>query len=261
MKCDFTNKVCVVTGASRGIGSVMVRDFAAEGGKVVGAGRNVEALRKLADEVTAAGGTFVPVEADLSKMVQCKKLVDTALREFGQIDVLVNNLGITGAHKPIRDLQPEEWQEALDTNLTSVYACIHYAVGTMMDRKSGAIVNVSSVGVKIPSPMRVPYVATKMGMHGITRVLAHELGPYNIRVNTVSPGFVDGERSDEVQERMAKNRGIPKDEMRHIMLQASPLRRSVPPGDISNMVRYLASDFGASLTGQDIDVAAGLAFN
>jgi NAD(P)-dependent dehydrogenase (short-subunit alcohol dehydrogenase family) len=257
---DFTGKVCVVTGVGRGIGRVLCPDFAREGGKVVGAARNPETLASLEAEIIKAGGAFLPVSVDLSKLADCEKLIRATEAKFGPVDVLVNNLGISGAQKPIRDLTPAEWQTALDTNLTSVYACIHYAVGPMMERKSGSIVNVSSIGPKIPSPFRAPYGATKMGMIGITRVLAHELGPYNIRVNAVSPGFVDGEQCDEVQEMMARNRVVPKDEMRKIMLSASPLKRSVPLGDISAMIRYLASDAGRSMTGQDINVDAGLTF-
>ena len=129
-----------------------------------------------------------------------------------------------------------------------------------MDRRSGAIINISSLATKIPSPKRVAYVAPKMGMVGITRVLAHELGPYNIRVNTVSPGLVDGERSQEAQERMSESLGMSIDDVRDMVLARSPLHRSVPPSDISTMVRYLASEYGRSITGQDIDVATGMAF-
>jgi NAD(P)-dependent dehydrogenase (short-subunit alcohol dehydrogenase family) len=261
MRFDLAGKVCVITGAGRGIGRVMSADFAADGAKVVGCSRRAEPLDSLAREIAASGGDFLPLAADLSRIEECERLIAAATERYGQVDVLVNNLGIGGAQKAIRDLQPAEWMEAINTNLSSVYGCIHYAVGGMMDRKSGAIVNISSIGPKIASPYRVPYVTTKMGMIGITRVLAQELGPYNIRVNAVSPGFVDGERSDEVQEAMAKNRGITAAKMRDIMLQATPLRRSVPPGDISQMVRFLASDAGRSISGQDIAVDAGLTFS
>jgi NAD(P)-dependent dehydrogenase (short-subunit alcohol dehydrogenase family) len=257
MKCDFEGKVCVITGASRGIGAQLALDFAADGATVVGSGRNAEALESLDAKIRAAGGKFVAVRGDLSKLAQCKQLIDKAL-ELGGVDVLVNNLGITGAHKAVRDLSPEEWQEALDTNLSSVYGCCHYAVGSMMERRNGAIVNISSTGTKIRSPFRAAYVATKMGMVGLSKVLAQELGPYGIRVNVVSPGFVDGERADEAQALMAKNEGVSKEVVRNRILALSPLGRSVPPQDISAMVRYLASELGRSLTGQDIDVAAGM---
>jgi NAD(P)-dependent dehydrogenase (short-subunit alcohol dehydrogenase family) len=258
MKCDFRDKVCVVTGATRGIGWRLALDFAADGGLVVATGRNAEALGKLEREIAGAGGQVLPVRADLAKLDQCRMLIERALEKWGRIDVLVNNLGITGAHKSVKDLTPEEWQEALDTNLNSVYGCCHYAVGSMMEKRSGAIVNISSTGTKMRSPFRAAYVATKMGMVGLSKVLAQELGPYGIRVNVVSPGFVDGERSDEAQALMAKNEGVSKDEVRRRILALSPLNRSVPPADISSMVRYLASDLGRSLTGQDIDVAAGM---
>ena len=258
MAFDFSGKVCVITGAGRGIGRVLCRDFAAEGGLVVGASRTRGPLDELAREIASAGGQFLPAPADLSKVEECERLISETVKRFGPVDVLVNNLGITGAHKPIRDLQPAEWFEALNTNLTSVYACVHYAVGAMMERRSGAIVNISSIGPKIHSPFRVPYAATKMGMTGITRVLSQELGPYNIRVNTVSPGAVEGERSVEVWRHMSRTLGISVDEARERILAQSALRRTLPPEDISAAVRFLCSDMGRSITGQDINVDCGV---
>jgi NAD(P)-dependent dehydrogenase (short-subunit alcohol dehydrogenase family) len=261
LNCDFTNRVCVVTGATRGLGYVLAKDYAAYGGRVVGAGRNKEAFGRLAREIGEAGGTFVAVEADLSSVDGCKHLIDRALDSFGQIDVLVNNAAVTGQHKLIRDLDPAEWQQVIDLNLTGTYACIHFAVGSMMDRRSGAIVNVSSAGTSFPSPRRSDYIGSKGGMVQLTRVLAHELGPYNIRVNTVTPGFIDGERAREAQSLLAKRRGVTLAEVEEEFLSASPLHRKVPPEDISNLICFLTSDFGATITGQNIHVDAGLAFN
>jgi NAD(P)-dependent dehydrogenase (short-subunit alcohol dehydrogenase family) len=260
MPFDFKGKVCVITGAGRGIGRVLCRDFAAEGGLVVGCSRSPGPLDSLNAEITSAGGRFLPIPADLSRVEECERLIGETTQHFGPVDVLVNNLGITGAHKPIRDLQPAEWFEALNTNLTSVYACTHFAVGAMMERKSGAIVNVSSIGPKIHSPFRVPYAATKMGMVGITRVLSQELGPYNIRVNTVSPGAVEGERSLEVWEHMSRTLGITVEEARDRITAQAALRRTLPPEDISATIRFLCSDLGRSITGQDISVDCGVAF-
>ena len=260
MKFDFKGKVCVVTGVGRGIGRVLCSDFAAEGALVVGATRRAEPLESLGREIAAAGGAFLPVVADLSRLEECERLVAEATRRFGAIDFLINNLGISGAHKPIRDLQPAEWFEALNTNLTSVYGCVHYSVGAMMERKSGVIINVSSIGPKVHATFRVPYAATKMGMIGITRVLSQELGPYNIRVNAVSPGAVEGERSREVWENMSRTLGITYAEARDKVVAGSALRREVPPADISATIRFLCSDLGRSITGQDINVDSGVTF-
>jgi 3-oxoacyl-[acyl-carrier protein] reductase len=260
VKLDFSGKVCVITGASRGIGRALCKDFAAEGATVVGAARNKQALDALSAEIKTEGGAFHAITADLSRVADCERAIGEALTRFGRIDVLINNMGVGGAYKFIRDLTPAEWQMALDTNLTSVYACIHFAAGAMMERRGGAIINVSSIGTKIPAPKRVDYVATKMGMVGITRVLAHELGPYDITVNAISPGLVDNERGQEAQERLAKAWDISFDKARKALLSRSPLGRIIPQSHISAMVRFLASDLGRSITGQDIDVAAGVAF-
>jgi NAD(P)-dependent dehydrogenase (short-subunit alcohol dehydrogenase family) len=260
MAFDFKDKVCVVTGAGRGIGRVLCTDFAAEGALVVGASRRAEPLESLQKEIGAAGGTFLPVAADLSTVEDCERLIKTTMERLGPVDFLINNLGISGAHKPIRDLQPAEWFEAINTNLTSVYACVHYAVGAMMERKSGVIINISSIGPHIHSPFRVPYGATKMGMVGISRVLSQELGPYNIRVNTVSPGAVEGERAEEVWANMARTHGITVEAARDMIMAQAALRRPVPPQDISSTVRFLCSELGRSITGQDIAVDSGVIF-
>ena len=261
LNCDFTGKVCVVTGASRGLGTQVARDFAAGGGKVVGAGRNTTALAALKAEIEAAGGQFIGVEAELSRVEDCRKLIDTALDAHGQIDVLVNNVATTGQHKFIRDLEPSEWQAAIDTNLTSAYACTHYAVGSMMERKQGAIIHVSSSGTSYPSPRRSDYLATKGGMIQLTRVLAHELGPFNIRVNTVTPGFMMGIRAIEAQTLHAERRGITLEEVAKEFASNAALQRALPEQDVSNMICFLTSDFGLNITAQNIHVDAGLAFN
>lgn len=256
----LSGKVFVVSGASRGIGRQLCLDLAADGALVVGAARNQEALASLATTVTSAGGRFLPVIADLAGIDGCRTLVERALSEFGRIDALVNNLGVSGAHKSVRDLTPSEWQEAINTNLTSAYACVHFAAGSMMERRSGAIVSISSVGTRVASPKRAAYVASKSGMVGLTRVLAHELGPYNITANVVSPGFIEGERSAEVQHSMARSLGIPLEKVNEMLLARTPLGRTIPAADVSAMIRYLCSDLGRNITGKDIAVDGGMTF-
>lgn len=129
-----------------------------------------------------------------------------------------------------------------------------------MRRGNGAIINVFSVGTKLPYPRRADYISAKMSLVGLTRVLAHEPGPFGITANCVSPGLVDNERGAEAQARLAAALGVSVDDAREIILSRSPLGRTVPLAHISSMVRYLASEHRRSMTGQDIGVAAGVAF-
>jgi NAD(P)-dependent dehydrogenase (short-subunit alcohol dehydrogenase family) len=251
-------KVVIITGASRGIGRQLALDFAAHGARVAGIARRAEAIDETARAVTAAGGTMLAVVGDVSRPADCQALCERTIAAFGRIDVLVNNVGMSGPIKFVRDLQPEEWRAVIDTNLTSAYLCIHYAVAPMMARKCGAIINISSLTGKRPFAKRVAYAASKLALVGLTRTLAQELGPYNIRVNTVTPGPVEGERVDEVIDAMAATRNMSREDVRELLLDWSPLHKMVTPADISNMTLYLASDLGKHMTGQDINVTAGI---
>ena len=258
---DFTDKVCVVTGASRGVGLTLARDYAAGGAKVVAAARSLNNLETLAGEVSAAGGEVLPVRCDISDVEDCGRLVAAALDAFGQIDILVNNAAVTGFHKPIQDLQPAEWEEVLATNLTSSYATTHFAAASMIRRgRGGAIVQVSAAGTSYPSPTRSDYVASKGGVEQLTRVLAHELGPYGIRVNTVTPGFVEGERATEAMAMQAEERGVTLAQVRTEYSSAAALKTGVQQYDVSNMIAYLTSDYGRGITAQNVHVDAGLTF-
>jgi NAD(P)-dependent dehydrogenase (short-subunit alcohol dehydrogenase family) len=251
-------KVAVITGASRGIGKQIALDFAAHGARVVMAARGQERLDSTVAEVTDAGGTALGVQADVGALADCKKLIDAAVAAFGTVDVLVNSAAISGPSKLLRDVEPEEWQEVIDVNLTGTWACIHYALTPMMAQESGSIVNIGSFNGKYPMVKRSPYAASKLGVVGITRGLALELGPYNIRVNTVSPGPTEGERCDEVIAMMAGSSDLSEDQVREQLLSMSPLHRMADNFDVARMALYLASEDGRAMTGQDINMTAGL---
>ena len=254
----FAGKVAVITGAGRGIGRRMAVDFAGAGARVVAAARTGETLETLIDEIRGAGGTAVAVPTDIGRIADCEALMTRAMEEFGTIDVLVNNAAISGPNKLVRDLDPEEWEEIIRVNLTGTWACIHFAVAPMMEQKSGSIINISSFAGKYPVPRRVGYASSKAALVGLTRGLALELGAYGIRINTITPGPVEGERIDEVIERMAKAFDKSKDEIRNQFLDMSPLRAMATADDISRMALMLASDHGCSMTGQDINITAGI---
>jgi len=253
----FDGRTAIVTGASRGLGRRIALDFAAAGANVVLTARDRCALSRVAAEAGQGGAKPIIVQADVTRAGECDRLVSVALEAFGRLDILVNNAGIAGPTKMVVDLEPSEWEEVLRTNLMAPYLCIRAAAKPMMRAKSGAIVNIGSAVGKRPLASRAPYAASKMGLIGLTRTLALELGPYGIRVNTINPGPIEGPRMDSVIRAMAKAQNAPEKQVREFFTNDSPLRVMMQDTDISSMALYLASDLARHMTGQDINITAG----
>ena len=163
-------RIAVITGASRGIGRQMALDMAAAGAAgIVVAARSTAKLDALAADVRATGVACRVVTADAAREADCRAIIDAALEEFGRVDVLVNNLGIAGPTGYARDLALEDWNAVLATNLTSAFLCAKFALDDMMRRRSGVILNISSISGKRPLAQRLPYAVSKMAMVGLTR--------------------------------------------------------------------------------------------
>jgi NAD(P)-dependent dehydrogenase (short-subunit alcohol dehydrogenase family) len=251
-------KVAVVVGASRGIGLAIVREFAAAGAKLVFCARSEGTIDDLADELTASGHEAVAIKADISRRKDCKTLIDTAIERYGRIDILVNNAAIAGPTKPISELEPEEWEQVMAINVTSLYHTIHFTTQHMIEQgDGGTIINLGSLTGKRPLEKRTPYAASKMAVVGLTRTVALEMGAHNIRCNVISPGPVAGARVDEVITAAASSAGKSEQEIRDGILSWSPLHEMVTDEDVAHMALYLSSDFGKRITGQDINVNAG----
>jgi NAD(P)-dependent dehydrogenase (short-subunit alcohol dehydrogenase family) len=253
----FDGRTAIVTGASRGLGRRIALDFVAAGANVVLTGRDRDALTEVAGEAAQTGAKPAIVQADVTRAGECDRLVSLALQAFGRLDILVNNAGIAGPTKMVVDLEPSEWEVVLQTNLTAPYLCIRAAAKPMMRAKSGAIVNIGSAVGKRPLARRAPYAASKMGLIGLTRTLALELGPYGIRINTINPGPIEGPRMDSVISAIAKAQNVPENQVREFFINDSPLGTMMQDTDISSMALYLASDLARHMTGQDINVTAG----
>ena len=175
----------------------------------------------------------------------------------GRLDVLVNNAGIAGPSGLITEMTGEQFEETLKVNLTGAFLCAREAVRLMMPLKRGRIINISSLaGVRAYS-LRTPYASSKWGMVGLTRSLAAELGPYNIQVNAICPGAVEGERAETVIAKRAAASGQPVDVVRKMFTDMSALGRFVRPSDIAETVLFLCSPAGENITGAALEVAAG----
>ncbi|MDE0613641.1 MAG: SDR family oxidoreductase [Acidimicrobiia bacterium] len=251
-------KVVVVTGAGRGIGREIALTCAQEGGTMVLAARSVGALQEVAEQIESAGGEAMVAETDVCNPDAVAALTDEVLSRWGRVDVLVNNSGIGGPSAPLWEVQPEDWEETFAVNVTGVYRCCQAMLPSMIKRQNGSIINIGSITGKRPLLNRTPYAASKAALIGLTRTLALETGPHQIRVNLVSPGLVAGERIEWVFEQQATIQGRSADDVRADLEEITPLRRLVSATDVARTVAFLASDESEGITGADINVTAGL---
>ena len=253
------DRVAIVTGGGRGIGRAIALGLARAGANVTVAGTSEDALLETSREIRELGRRALAVVADVSREEQVEAMVERALREFGRADLLVNNAGVAGPTAPAVEVSRSEWDEVLAVNLTGAFLCAKAVLPAMMARRSGKIINISSIAGKLAYALRSPYAVSKWGLVGLTLTLAQELGPYNIQVNAVCPGPVAGERMRRVIERRAEELGQPAEEVERAYVEKTALKRMVGEDEVAATVVFLASDEADAVTGQAIDVAAGYA--
>jgi NAD(P)-dependent dehydrogenase (short-subunit alcohol dehydrogenase family) len=254
---DFAGAVAVVTGGGQGIGAAIARGLAASGARVVISGRHAGSLTAVAGQITSAGGQCDWVTGSVADPDHVARLMDTAAAGEGVIHVLVNNAGIAGPSVPLAELSLADWNETIAVNLTGVFLACQAAIPYLRAAAHGKIVNIGSAAGKRPLPNRTPYAAAKLGVVGLTRTLAHELGPDNISVNTISPFLVDNPRLDNVISAMAAATGRTAAELRGELTAGTAFGRTVTEADVVRMVLMLCSSAADDLTGQDINVTAG----
>ena len=235
---SLEGKTALVTGGSRGIGRAIALELARAGAAVtIGYRSGADEAEQVAKE---AGGRAL--QADVSAAEEAAKLV----QEAGELDILVNNAGLT-RDGLIARMPDADWRDVIETNLSSVFYTCRAAARSMMKRRSGAIVNVSSVVGLHGNPGQTNYSASKAGIIGFTKALARELGSRGVRANVVAPGYIATRLTDEVSE-----------DMRALMLQNTPLGRLGDPEDVAGAVRFLCSDEAAFITGEVLLVDGGL---
>jgi 3-oxoacyl-[acyl-carrier protein] reductase len=242
----FDGRVALVTGASRGIGEAIARRLASEGARVVAAARTVEALGKVVAEITATGGRASALPLDLSDPASIENGVKRALAEEGQIDVLVNNAGVTDDNLILR-MSRESWDRVLSTNLTGAFLLTQAVVKSMVRKRYGRIVNITSVVGLMGNAGQANYTASKAGLIGLTKSVARELASRNVTCNAVAPGFIATAMTETMTEDAREN-----------LTGQIPLARLGTPEDVAAAVAYLASEDAAYVTGHVLNVSGGL---
>jgi NAD(P)-dependent dehydrogenase (short-subunit alcohol dehydrogenase family) len=255
---SMVGKTAVVTGAGVGIGRVIAMRCAAAGAHVALVGRNIESLEVTAADIRAAGGAATPIAADVGDPEQVARLAERTAQELGDIDLLVCNSGIAGPTSVLWEIDPADWDETLRVNLTGTFLCCRAFLPSMVARGRGNVVAIGSSTGKRPLFGRTAYSASKLGLIGLVRTLAWETGPHGVTVNVISPGAVAGDRLDRVLDNQAIATGITREEARNEFASSSPLRRLVEPEHVADAVLFLQSDSAASITGEDLNVSAGL---
>jgi NAD(P)-dependent dehydrogenase (short-subunit alcohol dehydrogenase family) len=254
----FHRHVAVVTGGGQGIGREIALRLALEGAAVVVGDINVEGSAETVEMISHRfGGKSISVPTDLVHEEQVMHLVNAAREVSGRIDILVNNSGIAGPMKNIEDITAEEWDETMAVNVRGMFFCCRHVIPIMKQQKGGSVVNIASVTGKQALTQRTPYATSKMGVIGLTRTLASEVGPWNIRVNSVCPGAVTGPRLEQVFQGIMLHTGKQRDQVATERLEKTALRRFVDPKSIAAVVAFLCSEDASMMTGQDINVSAG----
>ncbi len=241
----LSDRVAIVTGASRGIGRAVALALAAEGANVVvNYARSGEAAEQVVAIITEAGGKALALQADVSQPDQVDALIKETMDKFSRVDVLVNNAGITRDTLLLR-MKPEDWQAVIDLNLTGVFLCTRAASKIMLKQRAGRIVNIASVAGQMGNPGQANYSAAKAGVIGFTKTVAKELASRGVTVNAVAPGFIATDMTQDLKS----------DEI----LKYIPLGRYGQPEEVAGMVRFLAADPAAAyITGQVFNVDGGM---
>jgi 3-oxoacyl-[acyl-carrier protein] reductase len=242
----FEGRIALVTGASRGIGAAIARRLGAEGATVLAAARSAEGLERVVSEIVAGAGRAEAVTIDISDAASIESAVKETLASHGQIDVLVNNAGITEDNLVLR-MSRESWDRVLATNLTGAFLLTQAVVKSMVRRRYGRIVNVTSIVGLMGNAGQANYAAAKAGLVGLTKSVARELGSRNVTCNAVAPGFIETAMTERMTE-----------EARAALTGQIPLQRLGQPEDVANAVAYLASEEAGYVTGTVLNVSGGL---
>ena len=244
MNLDLTGQIALVTGASRGIGQAIADALMQAGAKVIGTATTADGAAAIDARLKANGGRGVALNVTDPKA--CEDIIDSIVKDFGGIQILVNNAGITRDQLAMR-MKSEEWTDVIDTNLSAVFRLSQAVLRPMMKARTGRIINITSIVGHMGNAGQANYAAAKAGVSGMTRALAREIGSRNITVNCVAPGFIDTDMTRALSE-----------EQQNALKANIPLARLGTPEDVAQAVAFLASPAAAYITGNTLHVNGGL---
>lgn len=251
----FTDKVAIVTGASTGLGPVMAKMLADEGAHVVLAARRIELVEKAAASI---GDNAVAIRADVTQEDDVAAMVEMAMNRWGKVDIMMNNAASPGTDKYIWEQTLENWNQTIGIDLTGAMLCSREVLNrSMLERRSGAIINFSSTAGYKPVHRKSHYVSAKAALRAFTKVVASEAGSYGVRCNCIVPGAIDTELLRNYIARIAAEQGNSYDEQYALNVEGTALKKWSTAEDVANLALFLASDAGQMITGQSIVVDAG----
>jgi len=256
----LNNKIALVTGGSQGIGKAIAEKLLAAGAAVAIAALDDQALKGASTEFQSRGSKFKAYGVDLCDDAQLDSLVKSVVRDLGPVDILINNAGITGPTGRVDQIAISDWDQTLRIDLRAPFILSRAVIPSMIERKTGNIINISSIAGKMAYSLRSPYAASKWGLVGLTLTLAQELGPYNIRVNVICPGPTHTGMIDSAIRARAAAVRVDVEVMSQEYIRATALKRMVLPEEVAALALFLCSPESDAITGQAIDVSAGYGF-
>lgn len=244
--CNLTDKVAIVTGASRGIGEAIAKQLSSCGAKIILIARNSDQLVAVKETIISNGRIAESMAGDVSNLNSISEIVTNTIDKWGRIDILVNNAGIVRDNIIMR-MKEDDWDSVMNINLKGCFNGIKSVARPMIKNKAGRIINITSVIGQIGNAGQSNYAASKAGIMGLTKSMAKELGSRNITVNAVAPGYITTDMTNELN-----------DEVKEQLKSSIPLGRLGTPDDVANLVCFLASDEAGYITGQTFNVDGGM---
>jgi 3-oxoacyl-[acyl-carrier protein] reductase len=248
---SLNNKIAIVTGSGRGIGSAIARTFAEAGADLVVVDINMKTAEATVDNIRSWGRKALAIQVDVRDKNQVDEMVTKTIEKFGCIDILVNNAGLGYMTVPLVEMLEEEWDNWITLNLKSTFLCCKAVGRVMMRQKRGTIINMASMAALGPYPMGANYSAAKAAIKNLTETLAVELGPHNIRVNALAPGVIETQLTAELYKK--------RPELKIQRLKSIPLGRLGIPEDVANGALFLASDASNYISGETIPIKGAMA--
>jgi 3-oxoacyl-[acyl-carrier protein] reductase len=254
----LADRIAVVTGAAKGMGRDICLTLAREGANLAIAARESAPLEALGGEISALGRKVVVIPTDVTDEAAVERLVTSAREAFGRIDILVNAAGVTGPiETPVWEIKADDFDQVIAVNLRGTFLPTKHVLPTMIKQRYGKIVNISGTSGLRGYKNRAAYSSSKWAIRGLTRTTALDAGSYNINVNAVHPGIVDGPRMQRLCREKAKKRGWTPEQVSEEYVQEMALRRVTSAQDIADTVCFLSSDLSKNITGQSITVDGG----